>query len=67
MTVSLIESHYRRDGKAKKRYSTVPMAEKAIERVMENYGHEMRMYHCGLCQGYHLSRRNKSDQYQKKP
>ena len=67
MVVSLIQSHYRRDGRAKKRYNTLGKAENAIADVKNRWGHDMRLYHCDLCQGYHLSRINKRDPYDKEP
>jgi len=64
---SLIESHYRRDGKAKRRYHALGVAERAIKSVKERFGHDMRAYRCDLCQGWHLARVNKSDPYDKTP
>ena len=67
MIVSLINSHFRRDGRAKRRYNTLSQAEKAILTVKRRWGHDMRQYRCDLCQGFHLSRINKTDPYDKKP
>ena len=67
MPISLIQSHYRRDGRAKKRYNTINKAEKAIADVRDRWGHDMRLYHCDLCNGYHLSRIDKRDPYDKEP
>lgn len=67
MVASLVQSHYRKDGRAKKRYGTLDRAEKAIRDVKERWGHDMRQYHCDLCQGYHLSRIDKTNPYDKEP
>lgn len=65
--ISLIDTHFRKDGRAKKGYRTIGQAEVAIKKDLQKYGHEMRMYHCDLCGKYHLSRRDKNDPYDKEP